>query len=161
MFLSTDTTLSFLTMMEVYATRWTIEVFFKEMKQHLRLGRCPSRDFDAQIAHVTICCNLYPFLAYFRRIPAYQSLGVLFEGMVDEWVEKNLAQRLWALFEELLQVVMTSIAEFLPQLLPLPIGPFIPVRRAVPKAGTVGVARRRQQDGEAEERMGTDPLSAS
>ena len=110
-FLSTDTTLSFLTMMEIYATRWTIEVFFKEMKQHLRLGRCQSRDFDAQIAHVTICCILYTFLAYFRRIHAYPSLGVLFEGMVAELVEKNLAQRLWALFEELLQVVMISIAE--------------------------------------------------
>ena len=31
--------------------------------------------------------------------------------MVAELVEKNLAQRLWALFEELLQVVMISIAE--------------------------------------------------
>ena len=30
-FLSTDTTLSFVAMMEIYATRWTIEVFFKEM----------------------------------------------------------------------------------------------------------------------------------
>ena len=97
--------------MEIYATRWTIEVFFKEMKQHLRLGQCQSRDFDAQIAHVTTCCILYTFLAYLRRIEAYQSLGALFEGIVAELVEKNLAQRLWALFEELLQVVLTSIAE--------------------------------------------------
>ncbi len=110
-FLSTDTTLSFLAMMEVYATRWTIEVFFKEMKQHLRRGQCQSRDFDAQIAHVTTCCILYIFLAYFRRVNAYESLGALFEGIVSAWVEKNLAQRLWELFEELLQVVITSIAE--------------------------------------------------
>ena len=110
-FLSTDTALSFLAMMEVYATRWTIAVFFKEMKQHLRLGHCPSRDFDAQIAHVTTCCILYIFLAYFRRVNAYESLGALFEGIVSELVEKNLAQRLWKLFEELLQVVITSIAE--------------------------------------------------
>jgi len=110
-FLSTDTSLSFLAMMEIYATRWTIEVFFKEMKQHLRLGQCPSRDFDAQIAHVTTCCILYTFLAYFRRVNAYESLGALFEGIVSELVEKNLAQRLWKLFEDLLQVVMISIAE--------------------------------------------------
>lgn len=110
-FLSTDTSLSFVSMMEIYATRWTIEVFFKEMKQHLRLGQCQSRDFDAQIAHVTTCCILYTFLAYLRRIEAYQSLGALFKGIVAELVEKNLAQRLWALFEELLQVVLTSIAE--------------------------------------------------
>ena len=74
-------------MMAIYATRWTIEVFFKEMKQQLRLGQCPSRDFDAQIAHVTICCILYIFLAYFRRVHAYTPLGALFEGMVAELVE--------------------------------------------------------------------------
>ena len=110
-FLSTDTSLSFVAMMEIYATRWTIEVFFKEMKQHLRLGQCQSRDFDAQIAHVTTCCILYTFLAYFRRVNAYASLGALFEGIVAELIEKNLAQRLWELFEELLQVVIISIAE--------------------------------------------------
>ena len=81
------------------------------MKQHLRLGQCQSRDFDAQIAHVTICCILYTFLAYFRRVHAYASLGALFEGIVAELIEKNLAQRLWELFEELLQVVILSIAE--------------------------------------------------
>ena len=110
-FLSTDTTLSFVAMMEIYATRWTIEVFFKEMKQQLRLGQCQSRDFDAQIAHVTICCILYIFLAYFRRVHAYAPLGALFEAMASELVEKNLAERLWALFEELLEAVVHSIAE--------------------------------------------------
>ncbi|MCL5972423.1 MAG: transposase [Firmicutes bacterium] len=49
--------------MEIYATRWTIAVFFKEMKQHLRRRQCQSRDFDAQIAHVTTYCILYTFLA--------------------------------------------------------------------------------------------------
>ena len=75
-------------MMEIYATRWTIEVFFKEMKQQLRLGQCKSRDFDVQIAHVTTCCILYIFLAYFRRVHAYAPLGALFEGMAAELVEK-------------------------------------------------------------------------
>ena len=110
-FLSTDTSLSCVAMMEIDAERWTIAVFFKEMKQHLRLGQCQSRDFDAQIAHVTICCILYTFLAYFRRVHAYASLGALCEGIVAELVEKNLAQRLWELFEELLQGVILSIAE--------------------------------------------------
>ena len=108
--LSTDTTLSCVAMMEIYATRWTIAVFFQEMKQQLRLGPCQSRDFDAQIAHVTTCCILYIFLAYFRRVHAYAPLGALFEGMAER-VEKNLAERLWALFEELLDAVVHAIAE--------------------------------------------------
>ncbi len=52
-----------------------------------------------------------PFWRISRRVHAYESLGALFEGTVTEWVEKNLAQRLRELFEEVLQVVMVSIAE--------------------------------------------------
>jgi hypothetical protein len=111
LFLSTDTSLSFFTMLEIYSVRWTIEVFFKETKQHLKLGRCQSRDFDAQIAHVTTCYILYIFLSYFRRINAYESLGGLFESIKDELMEKNVAQRLWELFDELLQVVIDAISK--------------------------------------------------
>ena len=37
--LSTDTTLSFVRVMELHQIRWTIEVMFKECKQYLRLGQ--------------------------------------------------------------------------------------------------------------------------
>ena len=111
LFLSTDKSMTFLGMMEIYCTRWTIEVFFKEAKQHLKLGTCQSRDFDAQLAHVTTCYILYTFLAYFRRMNAYESLDGLFEVIKDELLEKNVAERLWKLFEELLQTVINAITE--------------------------------------------------
>jgi len=111
LYLSTNTSLTFLETMEIYSIRWTIEVFFRETKQHLQLGKCKSRDFDAQIAHVTTTYILYVFLSYFRRINDYESLGGLFEEIKDEMVEKNLAQRLWEMFDELLQVVIAAISE--------------------------------------------------
>jgi len=111
LFLSTDTSLSLLGMMEIYSIRWTIEVFFKETKQHLKLGTCQSRDFDAQIAHITTCYLLYTLLAYFRRVNAYDSLDGLFAEIKDDLIEKNVAERLWELFDDLLQVVITSIAK--------------------------------------------------
>ena len=111
LFLSTDTSLGFLSMMEIYSVRWTIEIFFKETKQHLKLGTCQSRDFDAQIAHVTSCYILYILLAYFRRENAYESLDGLFAVIKDDLIEKNIAERLWELFDELLQVVITGIAK--------------------------------------------------
>jgi hypothetical protein len=111
LYLSTDPSLSFLEMMEIYAVRWTIEVFFKEVKQQLQLGKCQSRDFDAQIASVTTTYILYIFLAYFRRVNDYETLGGLFEEIKDEMMEKNLAQRLWEMFDELLQIIITAIAE--------------------------------------------------
>lgn len=111
LFLSTDTSLSLLSMLEIYSIRWSIEVFFKETKQQLKLGTCQSRDFDAQIAHITTCYILYTLLAYFRRVNAYDSLDGLFAEIKNDLIEKNVAERLWALFDDLLQVVITIIAK--------------------------------------------------
>jgi hypothetical protein len=111
LFLSTDTTLSLLSMLEIYSIRWSIEVFFKETKQHLKLGTCQSRDFDAQIAHITTCYILYTLLSYFRRVNAYDSLDGLFAEIKNDLIENNVAERLWALFDDLLQVGITSIAK--------------------------------------------------
>ncbi|QQK74857.1 transposase [Salicibibacter cibarius] len=111
LYLSTDISLSFIETMDIYSVRWTIEVFFRETKQHLRLGKCQSQDFDAQIAHVTTTYILYAFLSYFRRINDYETLGGLFEEMKDDMVEKNMAQRLWEMFDELLDVIIAAISE--------------------------------------------------
>lgn len=111
LFLSTDESLTFLDMLEIYSVRWLIEVFFKETKQPLRLGKCQYQDFAAQIAHVTTTYILYTFLAYFRRMNDYETLGGLFEEIKDQLVEKNIAERLWSLFEELLDVVITAMTE--------------------------------------------------
>jgi len=75
------------------------------------LGTCQSRNFDAQIAHITTCYVLYTLLAYFRRVNAYDSLDGLFAEIKDDLIEKNVAERLWELFEELLQVVIASMAK--------------------------------------------------
>ena len=75
------------------------------------MGTCQSRDFDAQIAHITTCYILYILLAYFRRVNAYDYLDGLFAEIKDELVEKNVAERLWELFDDLLQVVIASIAK--------------------------------------------------
>ena len=108
-FLSTDTNLNFVDMMEIYSIRWTIEIFFKETKQHLGLCSCQSRDFDAQIAAVTISCILYIFLSYYRRVNDYETLGTLFEFIKDDMCKKTVAQKIWELFDELLTVVIRAI----------------------------------------------------
>lgn len=110
-FLSTDVSLDFVDMMKTYSIRWSIEVLFKECKQHLGLCSCQSRDFDAQIASITITFILYNFLTYYRRINDYETLGGLFELIKDDICEKTIAQKLWQLFDELLQVIIETISE--------------------------------------------------
>ena len=110
-FVTTNTALSFFEMMEIYGIRWTIEVFFRECKQYLGLGKCQSLDFDAQISAVTITFILYTLLAYLKRMESYETLGELFKLTQQDICEKNLAERLWELFEDLISFIIQAIAE--------------------------------------------------
>ena len=112
LFISTDITLSFFQMMEIYKLRWCIEVFFKEIKQYLEFGKCQSRDFDAQIASISLCFLLYIFLVYYRSITAYKSLEGLFKTINADICEKTVAERLFIMFEELLDIVITAISKY-------------------------------------------------
>jgi hypothetical protein len=104
-FLCTDTKLSFIKMLEIYQIRWTIEVFFKESKQLLGLGRCQSNNFDAQIADTTITMVQYILLTMKYRVEHYESMTGMFLGVKEETVKQRLDQRLWGLFIELVQVI--------------------------------------------------------
>ena len=109
-FITTDTSLSFVEMMKIYGIRWTIEVMFRELKQYLQLGTCQSQDFDAQIASSTISFMLYTFLSYIKRMSSYETMGELFRMTQQDVCEKNLAERLWELFEELLAYIIDVIS---------------------------------------------------
>ena len=87
--------------------RWSIEVFFKECKQMLGLGKSQSNDFDAQIADTTIVMVQYIFLALRNRIDKYESLGKLFENTKAEVIEYTLQERLIALLIAILDVIVT------------------------------------------------------
>ncbi len=104
-FFCTDTKLSFIKMIEIYQIRWTIEVFFKEAKQLLNLGRCQSNSFDAQVADTTITMVQHILLTMRYRIDHYESMAGLFSSVKEATVNQRLDQRLWGLFIELMQIV--------------------------------------------------------
>lgn len=59
---TTDKTLHFINVMKIYQVRWSIEVFFKDVKQNLNFGKCQSTDFDAHIATLSLCFMNYMML---------------------------------------------------------------------------------------------------
>lgn len=99
--ISTDLTLNFIKAIEIYNIRWSIEVFFKETKQYLNLGKSQANDFDAQIADTTIAMIQYTILTLFKRFQAYETIGELFRESQRRLLELTLAERLWNLFIEL------------------------------------------------------------
>ena len=100
---STDLNIGFNKLMEVYKIRWAIEVFFKESKQYLLLGKSQSQDFDAQIADTTLSFIRYILLSYYERIHYGVSIGGLFRKLSQASVEENLVADLSNVFMDLLQ----------------------------------------------------------
>jgi predicted nucleic acid-binding Zn finger protein len=104
-FITTDTSLSFIRMIEIYQIRWTIEVFFKESKQLLGLGKCQSNDFDAQIADITITMIQHILLTLKYRFDTYESKGALFDQVKENIIQYRLDERIWGLFIELIRLL--------------------------------------------------------
>lgn len=103
--LSTDLSLNFNKTIEIYQLRWSIEVFFKETKQLLNLGKSQSNDFDAQIADTTITMIQYMFLALRKRIDKYESIGQLYRNTKAETLDLKLHERLIMLLFAVLEII--------------------------------------------------------
>ncbi|MBI9038154.1 MAG: transposase [Bacteroidales bacterium] len=88
-FIGTNTTLSFIQMIEIYNIRWTIEVFFKESKQLFGLGKDQANDFDSQIAATTLSMLQHILITTRYRFENYESKGALFrQAQVEIFNEK-------------------------------------------------------------------------
>ncbi len=90
---------------QIYQTRWTTEVFFKEAKQLLDLSKCQSKDFDAQIVDATITMIQYILLTLKYRYEKYESKGKLYQEIEEKVYELRLNERLCGLFVELLKLI--------------------------------------------------------
>ena len=102
---TTDLSLKFTKLFELYQIRWSIEVFFKESKQYLGLGKCQSRDFDAQICSITLSKVQHILLCYHKRIHCQQKMDGIFEDIGYQTMEASIIERMIAQFIELLDIV--------------------------------------------------------
>lgn len=103
--LTTDTKLNFTKAMEIYSIRWTIEVFFKETKQLLGLGKCQSTNFDVQVAQTTIIMMQYLLISLKHRMEAYETIGGIFKNIKQDYIEHTLNKRLMLVIAEILVVL--------------------------------------------------------
>ena len=101
--LTTDQRLSFQKAIEIYQIRWTIEVFFKEAKQNLQLGKSQSNYFNAQIADTTICLTQYILLALLKRFENYETIGGAFKNSKQALLESTLVERILEIFLQIMK----------------------------------------------------------
>jgi hypothetical protein len=103
--ISTDTILSFNHMISIYNIRWSIEVFFKEAKQLLGLGKSQSVNFDVQVAQTTITMIQYLLISLKYRMEAYETINGLFKDVKQDYIEYKLNERLMSVIIDILVVL--------------------------------------------------------
>ena len=102
-FLCTDLEISGSEILDYYTRRWSIEVFFKDAKQMLYLGKEQSKTFDAMVAGYSIVMLRYLLLVYIiskRRIIG--PIGPLFRQVSEKQVFLHMAEKMWAYVKELI-----------------------------------------------------------
>jgi len=115
-FLSTDLELEPSDILAYYARRWAIEIFFKEAKQMLYLGKEQSETFDAAVACYSFVMIRYLLLVYIlNKYQIKGPMGPLFRDLVDEHIQLYLAEEVWAYIKELM---ITSSQLFCPEMEP-------------------------------------------
>jgi len=110
--ISTDISLNFNQMMDIYKKRWSIEVFFKEAKQLLGLGTSQSTNFDVQIAQTTINMIQYLLVSIKFRQQAYETIDGLFKEVKQDFIEHKLDDRIMLAIVELIAVLEFLIDDF-------------------------------------------------
>jgi hypothetical protein len=87
-FLCTETEMEIPEILDYYSRRWAIEVYFRDCKQLLGLGKCQSETFDALIAWTSIVMIRYLLLVHIlakRQIRG--PLGPLFKDLAYEHLQ--------------------------------------------------------------------------
>ena len=92
-------------MTKIYNVRWSIEVFFKEAKQLLGLGKNQSTNFDVQVAQTTITMIQYLMISLKYRMEAYETIGGLFKDLKQDYIEQKLNERILSVIIEILLVL--------------------------------------------------------
>lgn len=110
LFLSTDAGITSAKMLQVYALRWSIEVYFKEAKQHLGFLQEQTRTFVSHTASIHLCAIRYLMLADAKLISTELSIGQVRSQVQDQFDSLNYAARLWGVFRSLVAGTLKSMS---------------------------------------------------
>ena len=112
-FLSTDSNLEPQKMLELYAMRWAIEVYFKESKQHLGFLKEQSRHYACYVASIHLTAIRFCLLVIAKQQHGASGVAQMRQQIVDNVTKIDFASRLWGSFRAL---IVGAIEELKPVL---------------------------------------------
>ena len=102
LFLTTDSQLNDDKILEIYALRWGIEVYFKEAKQKLGFLKEQSTHYSTYIASIHLTGLRYCLLLFAKHEEGDARLSDSRNKMIDSLSSLDYASRLWGLFRALI-----------------------------------------------------------
>jgi len=112
-FLCTDTTLTAAEILEVYAMRWAIEVYFKEAKQHLGLLKEQSNHYAAYIASIHLAAIRFCLLVIGKQKHQAASIAHMRQRLCSNSTDTSFAAKLWQVFRALITGALDELTPVL------------------------------------------------
>ena len=108
-FLCTEPTLEERTILQAYSLRWSIEVYYKEIKQHLGLWKEQSGRYQIAYASVHLAALRYLLLFEAMLRSGRLSYGEIRDRQSGQIVVLTYAALLWQLFRALIEGALESL----------------------------------------------------
>lgn len=97
--------------LEIYALRWGIEVYFKESKRHLGLLKEQTNSFASHIASTHLAAIRFCMLVFAKQAGTGLKVSAMRHQMVDGLMNLSFAKQLWFLFRALIHHGLDGIKQ--------------------------------------------------
>jgi len=109
LFLTTDMQLGMSKMLETYALRWGIEVYFKEAKQHLGFLQEQTATFASHTASIHLCAIRYLMLVNNKLENQEARVGDVRSRIQGQLDSLNFAGQLWQIFRAIISGTLAEL----------------------------------------------------
>ena len=101
-FLCTNTALTATEILELYAMRWAIEVYFKEAKQHLGLLKEQSNHYAAYISSIHLTAIRFCLLVMAKQTQGCENMTQIRQSLCSNSANISFAAKLWQVFRAII-----------------------------------------------------------
>ena len=112
-FLCTDRGLSATGILELYAMRWAIEVYFKEAKQHLGLLKEQSNHYAAYIASIHLAAIRFCLLVIAKQTQGCENITQIRQSLCNNTSDISFAAKLWQVFRAIITGALDELKTIL------------------------------------------------
>lgn len=113
LFLTTDMQIGMKKILEVYALRWGIEVYFKEAKQHLGFLKEQTITFASHTASIHLCAIRYLMLVFNKLQRQDSHIGDIRSSIQEQLNTLSFAARLWKIFRTIISGALKDFEKVL------------------------------------------------